>query len=135
MKLRKANFPKQELNREFTQITTNDSRFYEDGEKTYEEIEKINSVDQAKELHSKIFIINRNEDFSFNYLPEQQNSNFDSYLYQITPITGTIVSIGAFGKELDNEMCEGKLDFYESFYKNKYKSKDKRKGRSLSGNM
>ena len=35
MKLRKANFPKQELNREFTQITTNDSRFYEDGEKTY----------------------------------------------------------------------------------------------------
>ena len=92
---------------------------------TYEEIEKINSVDQAKELHSKIFIINRNEDFSFNYLPEKQNSNFDSYLYQITPITGTIVSIGAFGKELDNEMCEGKLDFYESFYKNKYKSKEK----------
>ena len=35
------------------------------------------------------------------------------------------MSIGAFGKELDNEMCEGKLDFYESFYKNKYKSKEK----------
>ena len=35
MILRKANFPKQEYNRTFTQITTNDSRFYEDGEKTY----------------------------------------------------------------------------------------------------
>jgi len=35
MILRKANFPKQEHNREFKQITTNDSRFYEDGEKTY----------------------------------------------------------------------------------------------------
>jgi ATP-dependent exoDNAse (exonuclease V) beta subunit len=35
MKLRKANFPKQELNREFNQINTHDSRFYEDGEKTY----------------------------------------------------------------------------------------------------
>jgi len=35
MILRKANFPKQEHNREFKQITTNDSRFYEDGKKTY----------------------------------------------------------------------------------------------------
>lgn len=35
MILRKASFPKQEYNRTFTQITTNDSRFYEDGEKTY----------------------------------------------------------------------------------------------------
>ena len=35
MILRKANFPKQEYNRTFTQITTNDSRFYEDGEKSY----------------------------------------------------------------------------------------------------
>jgi hypothetical protein len=35
MILRKANFPKQEYNRTFTQITTNDSRFYEDGKKTY----------------------------------------------------------------------------------------------------
>jgi len=34
-KLRKANFPKQEYNKTFTQVTTNDSRFYEDGEKTY----------------------------------------------------------------------------------------------------
>ena len=35
MILKKANFPKQEYNREFKQITTNDSRFYEDGNKTY----------------------------------------------------------------------------------------------------
>ena len=35
MILRKANFPKQEHNREFKQITTNDSRFYEDGKLTY----------------------------------------------------------------------------------------------------
>ena len=35
MILRKAIFPKQEYNKNFTQITTNDSRFYEDGEKTY----------------------------------------------------------------------------------------------------
>ena len=35
IKLRKANFPKQEYNKTFTQVTTNDSRFYEDGEKTY----------------------------------------------------------------------------------------------------
>ena len=35
MILKKANFPKQEYNREFKQITTNDSRFYEDGKKTY----------------------------------------------------------------------------------------------------
>ena len=35
MKLRKANFPKQEYNKTFTQVTTNDSRFYEDGETTY----------------------------------------------------------------------------------------------------
>ena len=35
MILRKANFPKQEHNREFKQITTNDSRFYEDGKTTY----------------------------------------------------------------------------------------------------
>ena len=38
MILRKAIFPKQEYNRNFTQITTNDSRFYEDGEKTYPSI-------------------------------------------------------------------------------------------------
>ena len=35
MILKKANFPKQEYNRDFKQITTNDSRFYEDGNKTY----------------------------------------------------------------------------------------------------
>jgi hypothetical protein len=35
MILRKANFPKQEFNKTFTQITTKDSRFYIDGEKTY----------------------------------------------------------------------------------------------------
>ena len=35
MILKKANFPKQEYNRDFKQITTNDSRFYEDGKKTY----------------------------------------------------------------------------------------------------
>jgi len=35
MILRKAIFPKQEYNKNFTQITTNDSRFYEDGNKTY----------------------------------------------------------------------------------------------------
>lgn len=92
---------------------------------TIKEIEKINSVDQAKDFYSKIFIIHRIADFTFNYFPEQKNSNFDRYAYQITPITGTIVSIGAFGKVLDNEICEGKLDFYESFYKNKYKSKEK----------
>ena len=44
MKLRKANFPKQELNREFTQITTNDSRFYEDGEKTYPSVTYVLST-------------------------------------------------------------------------------------------
>jgi ATP-dependent exoDNAse (exonuclease V) beta subunit len=35
MILKKAIFPKQEYNRDFKQITTNDSRFYEDGKKTY----------------------------------------------------------------------------------------------------
>ena len=35
MILKKANFPKQEYNRDFKRITTNDSRFYEDGNKTY----------------------------------------------------------------------------------------------------
>jgi len=35
MILKKANFPKQEYNRDFKQITTNDSRFYEDGKKSY----------------------------------------------------------------------------------------------------
>ena len=35
MILKKANFPKQEYNRDFKQITTNDSRFYEDGKQTY----------------------------------------------------------------------------------------------------
>jgi hypothetical protein len=35
MILRKAIFPKQEYNKNFTQITTNDSRFYEDGDVTY----------------------------------------------------------------------------------------------------
>ena len=35
MIIKKANFPKQEYNRDFKQITTNDSRFYEDGNKTY----------------------------------------------------------------------------------------------------
>jgi len=35
MKLRKAIFPKHEYNREFTQVTTNDSRFYEDGKVTF----------------------------------------------------------------------------------------------------
>lgn len=35
MKLRKAIFPKNEYNKDFTQVTTNDSRFYEDGEKTF----------------------------------------------------------------------------------------------------
>ena len=35
MIIKKANFPKQEYNRDFKQITTNDSRFYEDGNRTY----------------------------------------------------------------------------------------------------
>lgn len=35
MKLRKAIFPKNEYNKDFTQVTTNDSRFYEDGKVTY----------------------------------------------------------------------------------------------------
>ena len=35
MKLRKAIFPKKEYNKDFTQVTTNDSRFYEDGKVTY----------------------------------------------------------------------------------------------------
>ena len=35
MRLKKSNFPKQEYNRDFNQITTNDSRFYDDGNKTY----------------------------------------------------------------------------------------------------
>ena len=35
MIIKKANFPKQEYNRDFKQITTNDFRFYEDGNRTY----------------------------------------------------------------------------------------------------
>ena len=35
MKLRKAIFPKNEYNKDFTQVTTNDSRFYEDGVNTF----------------------------------------------------------------------------------------------------
>ena len=64
MKLRKANFPKQELNREFTQITTNDSRFYEDGEKTYPSVTYVLSYfPKGKHFEEWLKRVGYNADF------------------------------------------------------------------------
>ena len=64
MKLRKANFPKQELNREFTQITTNDSRFYEDGQKTYPSVTYVLSYfPKGKHFEECLKRVGYNADF------------------------------------------------------------------------
>tara|TARA_B100000963_G_C22565832_1_gene643641 strand:- start:613 stop:1275 length:663 start_codon:yes stop_codon:yes gene_type:complete len=92
---------------------------------TYEEIEKINSIDEIEKYYTYLTTPLWTENFTFEYIPNQKNSNFDDYSYLTTPNTGIIVTIRAMGEPVPIETCDSKLTFYENFYKNKYKSIDK----------
>ena len=92
---------------------------------TFEDIENISSSEEALDMYTKVNNLGKNSEFTFEYVPEEKNTNFSYYEFAISPMTGTITGIGGYGDSLYAEECDARLIFYEKFYASKYSDTSK----------
>jgi len=102
------------LGKELGSTTENDQLI------TLEDVENINSSEEALDMYTKVNNLDKNSAFTFDYVPEEKNSNFSDYKFQLSPITGTIVSVIGLGDSLGVEDCDARISFYEKYYEKKY---------------